>query len=62
MKWSIEINQVDSVIKVRESSPYFDDEVYELESIEALIKYIQDNIELKKTEPQHKNTRVRAST
>ena len=47
MKWSIEIDQVDSVIKVRESSPYFDDDVYELESIEALIKYIQDNIELK---------------
>jgi hypothetical protein len=48
MKWTIEIDQVDSAIKVMESSAYFDDEVYELESIEALIKYIQDNIELKK--------------
>ena len=55
MKWSIEIDQVDSVIKVKESSPYFDDEVYELESIAALIKYIHENIELKKSEPQYKS-------
>ena len=48
MKWTIEIDQVDSIIKVKDSSPYFDDEVEELDSIESLIKYIQDNIELKK--------------
>ena len=48
MKWNIEIDQADSVIKVKESSPYFDDEVYKFESVEALIEYIRDNIELKK--------------
>ena len=58
MKWNIEIDQADSVIKVKESSPYFDDEVYKLESIEALIEYIRDNIELKKSYPHHKSALV----
>ena len=52
MKWTIEISQADSVIKVKESSPYFEDEVYELENIEALLKFIHENIEWKKSKDE----------
>lgn len=48
MKWTIEIDQDNSVITVKESSQYFEEEVYKFGSINALIKFIHDNIELKK--------------
>jgi hypothetical protein len=47
LKWTIEIDQDKSIIKVKESSPYFEEEVYEFGSIKALVKFINDNIELK---------------